>query len=519
MNGERNAVPPKAEPNAIELLDKLDDQQREVAQHQHGALCVLAGAGTGKTRAITYRIAYGVRSGQVDPENVLALTFTQKAAAEMKTRLESLGVGQVSARTFHSAALAQVRYFWPQVMGGTMPDLTGLKATLVTAAGVRLGLNLGKAQVRALAGEIEWAKVSLVEPSHYATAARAAGREAVADLSTERVAELLDAYEDAKTAAQQLDFEDILLLCAGMMDEREDVARAIRNQYRYFVVDEYQDVSPLQNYLLMSWLGRRRDLAVVGDAAQTIYSFAGATPEYLTEFTRTYPEAKVVKLIRDYRSTPQIVNLANQVLAQAKGADGQPLGGTVRLVSQREAGPAVSWFVAPDDETEAKEIARRIQELLTEGLKPSQIAVLFRTNAQAALFRVALGAKQIPFVVKDRVMQLANPHEDSGTQIEDDEPGGVTLASLHSAKGLEWEVVFLAGASEGLLPISLAKTGAAIEEERRLCYVGVTRARSRLIVSFARGRREGGSQERQLCRFLVPSWPRHGETLRHSGRH
>ncbi|WP_298635268.1 ATP-dependent helicase [uncultured Mobiluncus sp.] len=516
MNAKRYAASPSAELSAAELLDELDEQQREVAQHQHGALCVLAGAGTGKTRAITYRIAYGVRSGQVDPENVLALTFTQKAAAEMKTRLEGLGVGQVWARTFHSAALAQVKHFWPQVMGGTMPTLTGLKATLVTAAGMRLGLNLGKAQ---LAGEIEWAKVSLVDPPHYAAAARAAGREAVADLSTERVAELLDAYEDAKIAAEQLDFEDILLLCAGMMDEREDVARTIRNQYRYFVVDEYQDVSPLQNYLLMSWLGRRRDLAVVGDAAQTIYSFAGATPEYLTEFTQTYPEAKVVELIRDYRSTPQIVNLANQVLSQAKGADGKPLGGTVRLVSQRESGPAVSWFAVPDDETEAKEIARRIQDLLTEGLKPSQIAVLFRTNAQAALFGVALGAKRIPFVIKDRVTNLAGGTADSGTDTGDDEPGGVTLASLHSAKGLEWEAVFLAGASEGLLPISLAKTAAAIEEERRLCYVGVTRARSRLIVSFAKARRDGAAQEREACRFLAPFWPRRSEMLRRSGRH
>ena len=519
MNTKPHAAPSGAELSAAELLDELDEQQREVAQHQHGALCVLAGAGTGKTRAITYRIAYGVRSGQVNPENVLALTFTQKAAAEMKTRLEGLGVGQVEARTFHSAALAQVRYFWPQVMGGTMPDLTGLKATLVTAAGTRLGMDLGKVQVRALAGEIEWAKVSLVDPPHYAAAARAAGREAVADVSTERVAQLLDAYEDVKIEAGQLDFEDILLLCAGMMDEREDVARAIRNQYRYFVVDEYQDVSPLQNYLLMSWLGRRRDLAVVGDAAQTIYSFAGATPEYLTEFTQTYPEAKVVELIRDYRSTPQIVNLANQVLAQAKGADGKPLGGTVRLVSQREAGQAVSWFAAPDDETEAKEIARRIQALLTEGLKPSQIAVLFRTNAQAALFGVALGAKRIPFVIKDRVTNLAGATAEGGTGTGDDEPGGVTLASLHSAKGLEWEVVFLAGASEGWLPISLAKTATAIEEERRLCYVGVTRARSRLIVSFAKARRDGAAQEREASRFLAPFWPRRSATLRRSSRH
>lgn len=516
LKGEETPEPSSRPPES--LLEDLDPQQLEVAQHQHGALCVLAGAGTGKTRAITYRIAYGVLSGQVDADNILALTFTQKAAAEMKTRLQGLGVGHVQARTFHSAALAQLRHFWPQVLGGVMPSLTEHKATLLTAAGARMGLSLGKAQVRELAGEIEWAKVSLVDPEHYALAARAAGHEGVAELLPERVGELLEAYESAKVEANQLDFEDVLLLCAGMIEDREDVARAIRKQYRHFVVDEYQDVSPLQNYLLMSWLGRRRDLAVVGDAAQTIYSFAGASPGYLTDFSRTYPEAKVVELVRDYRSTPQVVALANQVLAGAKGTDGKPLGGTVRLVSQREDGADVSWFVAEDDETEAEEIARRIQDLVAGGMAPGQIAVLYRTNAQAAAFGVALGAKGLPYVVKDQLRGFSM-REDAGRDESESNAGAVTLASLHSAKGLEWDAVFLAGASEGLLPISLAKTAAEIEEERRLTYVGITRARQLLTVSFAKARRAGTPGTRKACRFLAPQWPRLENEAPRGGKH
>lgn len=493
--------------NPEALLEELDPSQREVATHQHGALCVLAGAGTGKTRAITYRIAYGVKTGEVDPANILALSFTQKAAGEMRTRLEALGVPGVETRTFHSAALAQARYFWPKVVGGKMLRIVSGKASLVTAAAARLGLDPSKAQVRDLAGEIEWMKVSLLTPEDYPAVARVSGRVGVANLPPERIADLADAYEDAKADAEALDFEDILLVCAGMLDEREDVARAVQARYQHFVVDEYQDVSPLQNYLLLRWLGKRRNLAVVGDAAQTIYSFAGATPSFLTDFTRGYPEAKVVELTRDYRSTPQIVDLANQLLAGAKGADGEPLGGTVKLVSQRENGAAVQWFMAEDDETEAREVARRAAALVGEGMSASDIAVLFRTNSQAALFGVELTRVGLRHVVKDQLRGGFEADSPAGGE-RGTRPDAVTLASLHSAKGLEWEAVFLVGASEGILPISLAVTPAQIEEERRLTYVGVTRARTLLTVSFAKAKRFGGAGDREACRFLAPFWSR-----------
>lgn len=489
------------------LLDKLDPSQREVAVHQQGALCVLAGAGTGKTRAVTYRIAYGVLTGAVDPQNILALSFTQKAAGEMRQRLEALGVRGVEARTFHSAALAQARFFWPQAVGGKFLRVISSKASLVSAAAARVGLDPSRAQVRDLAAEIEWSKVQLLTPAEYPHAATVSGRTGVANLSAQRIADLITAYEEAKTQAEALDFEDILLVCAGILDEREDIVRAVRARYQYFVVDEYQDVSPLQNYLLLRWLGKRQDLAVVGDAAQTIYSFAGASPVFLTEFTKSYPRAKVVELTRDYRSTPQVVGLANQVLASAKGIDGAPLGGTVKLVSQRDDGPQIEWFIAQDDETEAREVAKRARYLVNRGLLPRQIAVLFRTNAQAAIFGTELTRIGLPYIVKD---QLKGGFEVDKSRDEAESAQAITLASLHSAKGLEWEAVFLVGASEGILPISLSTTGEQIEEERRLTYVGITRARTYLTISYARGKREGGRTVREACRFLAPWWGRPG---------
>lgn len=507
---------------AATLLEQLNPAQREVVTHQHGALCVIAGAGTGKTRAITYRIAYGVFTGEVDPTNILALSFTQKAAGEMQERLRSLGVSGVVARTFHSAALAQTRYFWPKVLGGKMLRVQPQKATLIAAACARLGLEPNKAQVRDLAGEIEWAKVSLTPATDYARLARLAGREGIGGLTPERIADLADAYEQAKAEAGAIDFEDLLLLAAGMIDEREDVARVIRNQYRYFVVDEYQDVSPLQNYLLQRWLGRRRDLAVVGDAAQTIYSFAGASPSFLTGFKHSYPEAKVVELVRDYRSTPQVVALANQVLSGARAASGGSLEGALTLVSQREDGPEVEWFVGQDDETEAHEVARRIAKLVRQGVPAGEIAILFRTNTQAALFGAQLSAQGLKYTVKD---QLASGFEpDTATKKTAQDPAqpsdAVTLASLHSAKGLEWEAVFLVGASEGLLPIRLSTTPAQLEEERRLTYVGITRAKTLLTVSYAKAKRPGLAPTRQACRFLQPFWGHpNAEAKRREGRH
>ncbi|WP_371174410.1 ATP-dependent helicase [Buchananella felis] len=566
--------------DAQALLEALDPDQREVATHLRGPLCVLAGAGTGKTRAITYRIAYGVATGEYLPASVLALSFTSRAAGEMRSRLGTLGVSKVQARTFHSAALRQLTHFWSSAVGGQRPPLQEHKAPLVAAAAARMGLATDKTTVRDLASEVEWAKVSLVGPQDYADALRAAGREAPAGLEPGRVAQLLELYEIAKHERNVLDFEDVLLVLKGILLEREDIVRAVRNQYSVFVVDEYQDVSPLQQSLLDSWLGERRDICVVGDVAQTIYSFTGASPRYLTGFARRYPGARTIQLVRDYRSTPQVVSLANTVLEKA-GA-GARLPGAVKLVAQRPSSVPVEFEVYSDDAAEASGIAAQVADLASKGVPLSEIAILYRTNGQSQAFEDALSAAGIGYVMHGGVRFFARPevreamlllrsnansatealptavrevltslgwseqppaargavrerweslraldelaatlHEERGldlpafvAELEERAASqhaptveGVTLASLHAAKGLEWDAVFLAGLSDGLLPISLAELPESIEEERRLLYVGITRAREHLRLSYARARHSGGRGSRKPSRFLNGIWP------------
>jgi DNA helicase-2/ATP-dependent DNA helicase PcrA len=565
---------------AEELLEALDPDQREVASTLTGPLCVLAGAGTGKTRAITYRIAHGVLIGRYDPRRVLAVTFTARAAGEMRSRLRDLGVGAVQARTFHAAALRQLSYFWPQAIGGSVPRIAEHKAPLIGEAAGRLGLSVDRIAIRDLAAEVEWAKVSMITPDDYVRAAAAAGRTETAGHDLTTVSRLLSVYEEAKSERGVIDFEDVLLLTVGILAEREDVAAQVRTQYRHFVIDEYQDVSPLQQRLLDLWLGDRDEICVVGDVSQTIYSFTGASPRYLTDFRRRYPEAGVVRLVRDYRSTPQVVRLANDVLARAGRHRN---AAAVELVAGRPSGRPVAFEVYDDDEAEARGVATRIAALQREGVSASEIAVLYRTNAQSQTIEQALASAGIGYLVRggerffsrseirDAMVLLrgaARAQMDgtmpehvravlSGAGWQPEAPAargatrerweslnalvqladelartrgadmqgfveelleraaaqhaptvdGVTLASLHAAKGLEWDAVFLVGVSEGLLPISLADGEDAIAEERRLLYVGVTRAREHLHLSFARSRTSGGRGNRRRSRFLEGIWP------------
>ena len=561
--------------NPEELLDALDPDQRAVATQVAGPLAVLAGAGTGKTRAITYRIAYGATVGAFDPSNVLAVTFTQRAAFEMRHRLSQLGVPKAQARTFHSAALRQLRHFWPTVVGGPLPDVVPHKASLVAAAAARLGIAFDRTNVRDIAAEVEWAKVSMIDAAHYASRVERLGRDVPAGLDALDMARLLDVYEDAKNERGVIDFEDILIYLCGMLQERADVASIVRKQYRSFVVDEFQDVNLLQARLLDLWLGGRHDVCVVGDVAQTIYSFTGASPVYLTGFGRKHPGARIVELTRDYRSTPQIVTLANDVLARATQRDG-----TVRLSSQRDGGAHVGYCTYEDDHAEAEGVAVQIADLIAGGTQPHNIAVLMRTNGQSQAFEEALGARGIPvavaggkpFFARDDVrtaisrLRAAATASEEGTvgevvrevlsgvgwspeapsaqagserwsnmnaivgwaddsqaptlaafvaelderiayQVEPDKEG-VELATIHAAKGLEWDAVFLVGLSEGLLPISYAKTPEAREEERRLLYVAVTRARDLLTLSWARSRGADGRGKRKRSRLLDGIWPK-----------
>ncbi|WP_238431757.1 ATP-dependent DNA helicase UvrD2 [Streptomyces cavernae] len=572
---------PRVPDTADAVLDGLDPEQREVATALHGPVCVLAGAGTGKTRAITHRIAYGVRAGILQPSSVLAVTFTARAAGEMRGRLRQLGAVGVQARTFHSAALRQLQYFWPKAVGGSLPRLVDRKIPLVADAAAAYGIRLDRGELRDVTAEIEWSKVTRTVPADYAAAAAKAGREAPRDPF--EIAQLYATYENLKRERAVIDFEDVLLLTVGILQDRHDIADQVRSQYQHFVVDEYQDVSPLQQRLLELWLGDRDSLCVVGDASQTIYSFTGATPDHLLDFRVRHPGATVVKLVRDYRSTPQVVHLANGLLAQARG---RAADHRLELVSQRAAGPEPAYAEYADEPAEAEGAARRIRDLIGSGVPASEIAVLFRTNAQSENYEQALADVGVPYQLRgaerffdrpevrkagtalraaarfggndvrlDDTVDLpsqvrdvlsgegwtSEPPAGSGAVRErweslaalvhlaqdfaavrpeatladlvaelDERAGaqhaptvqGVTLASLHSAKGLEWDVVFLVGVSEGMMPITYAKTDEQIEEERRLLYVGVTRAREHLCVSWSLSRSPGGRPTRVPSRFL-----------------
>jgi DNA helicase-2/ATP-dependent DNA helicase PcrA len=565
------------------LLDALDPEQREVAVTLRGPVRVLAGAGTGKTRAITHRIAYGVHSGLYVPTEVLAVTFTTRAAGEMRGRLRGLGVAGVQARTFHSAALRQLRYFWPHAYGTELPSLIESKIPLVVAAARRLRLNTDQALLRDLASEIEWAKVSNVRPDDY-VAAGAAARRSVAGADPEVVGRVLDAYEEAKRERGQIDMEDILLLTAGMLAEHEQVAAQVRRQYKWFVVDEFQDVSPLQSALLDLWLGGRHELCVVGDPAQTIYSFAGADAGYLRDFAARHPGTASVELVRNYRSTPEVVGAANTLL------DGSA-SRTVQLKAQRPSGPSVTYEGHPDEVAEAAAVAQRIAVLRKNGRPMSEVAVLFRINAQSEPYEEALADAGIPYLVRgagrfferaevrEAVTRLRGAARGGATPADGDtwvdlvrdvlagmgwtptppeargqtrdrweswqalvsqaeafaaeQAGregadlggfvddldrraaeqhapvaeGVTLATFHAAKGLEWDSVFLVGLQDGTLPITYAQSDAAIEEERRLLYVGMTRARLDLALSWAAARNPGQAARRKPSRFLDPLLP------------
>ena len=335
------------------LLAGLDPEQRDVALAGRGPVCVLAGAGTGKTRAITHRIAYAAAAGTVNPAHVLALTFTVRAAGELRGRLRQLGpemgpemgTAQVRASTFHAAALRQLTYFWPRVVGGRPPQLVDSKAGLVREAAKRVRVRLGNAEGAAsgtladAAAEIEWAKAAQIRPDGYPAAAAAAGRAPVA--GADNLAAVYAAYEELRRERHLIDFESVLELTAAIMIDSREAADQVRDTFRHFVVDEYQDVNPLQKLLLDAWLGDRDDLCVVGDPHQVIYSFTGATPSYLTGFTAEFPGATVVRLVRDYRSTPQVVAVANHLMRSASAAPARPAGRAAA------AGPAPGTHPVP----------------------------------------------------------------------------------------------------------------------------------------------------------------------------
>lgn len=551
-------------------LAGLDPDQRRVATTFGAPVAVIAGAGTGKTRALTHRIAYGVASGVYSANSVLALTFTTRAAGELRTRLHGLGLPAIQARTFHSAALRQAQFFWPRAYGTQLPQVSDERAALMAAAARTLRLAVEGAQLRDLLTEVSWAKVTNVTAGEYASVAEGAGRD-VSGFTPVQVGQFLGAYERVKASRGVIDFDDILLCTVALLSERTDIAEEVRATYQHLLVDEYQDVSPLQQTLLDLWWGRGREHCVVGDPAQTIHSFAGASAEFLVGFADRHPDATLIRLVRDYRSTPEIVTMANRAAASTRI-------GAVELAAVTDHGPAPRILAWDSEAAEAAGVVAWLLERHEAGIRWRDLAVLYRVHAQSPLFEAALAEAEIPFTVRGSegfyqrgevrqaitgLSALAQraPHtgavaacrqvlielgwtpqapsgqgrvrerweswsavlalaEDLAAEDPDvdiakvaaelarrsaDEhplsPDGVTLSTLHAAKGLEWVGVALVGLQEGTLPLSLASTPTQLGEEARLFYVGITRAERELLLSWSRSR-HGGSGSRQRSRFL-----------------
>ncbi|CAB4788692.1 unannotated protein [freshwater metagenome] len=536
-----------SEPNEIraeEILSALDSEQREVALAVRGPVCVIAGAGTGKTRAITHRIAYASAIGVMNPQKVLALTFTARAAGEMRTRLRALGFPTVAARTIHSAALKQLLYFWPGVFGGRTPNLLTTKTGFITEAIDRAGLtgtiaSTSRELLRDVASEIEWAKVSMIAPSDYMEEAK--GRSERNRINSGQIAQVFDAYQTLMRQEHTVDFEDVLLLTTAMLEQEREVRERVHDQYRYFTIDEYQDISPLQQRLINAWLGNREEICVVGDPAQTIYSFAGASPVFLNNFTKRFPEAQVIRLTTGYRSTPEIIFTANSILRSGE------MGQEIVALNAHGERPVVTEY--KDEASEVAGVISEIKKLTSQGVAASDIAVLARTNSQLNALAKGCIAQGIAYQLRDNerffdrsdvrdflkgvrqasvipaegmywldeLRALSQPFitsavtdgvtallhlareldadssfspktlrtylrevEDRAEQNNPPVMPVTTLATLHAAKGLEWEQVFLVGVNEGTLPTH----DSVADEERRLFYVGITRAKRHLALSY-----------------------------------
>ncbi|MFZ4116989.1 MAG: ATP-dependent helicase [Rhodoluna sp.] len=549
---------------AEDILNALDEEQREAAQSLLGPTVILAGAGTGKTRTITHRIAYGILRGDFSENRVMALTYTNRAAGELRARLRSLGVHSVNAKTFHAAALSQLEYFWRDFFGVEAPRVLESKSRAIGTAAETLKIRLDANTIRDIAAEIEWRKYSMLSLEQYLD--QITSRPVITGLAPIKSYEIQVAYEDAKVKAKQIDWEDVLMLCTGMLKAEPRALAHVHSQYRFFTVDEYQDISKLQQELLDTWLGDRSDLCVVGDPNQTIYSFSGSSASFLETFDSRYPGANVISLTKNYRSTPEIISVANRVRGNQKF---EPL----EAIRPRGIEPEVLEFATKEQECDW--VASRIKDLLSNGIKASQIAVLYRINAQSEQVENALSKAGVEYQVRGgqrffnrpEIMsavrmvraEAANPSNKelyetvsaiarslgwqsiapdvSGAALEKwealnslvqiaDELGSeatiktfaseleerqrsqheptresITLSTIHAAKGLEYKAVFIVGAIEGYLPISYAKTELQISEEQRLFYVGVTRAKDSLFITWA-NRDTAEDRPRTRSRYL-----------------
>ena len=522
--------------NPSEILAQLDDAQQAAVTNLKGPLAIIAGAGSGKTRTISHRIAYGIATGEYAESRVLALTYTNRAAAELRSRLRLLGAPLVQVRTFHAAALAQLQFFWPQLTESMAPKLVTQKASMVNEVLDGMSIRVSEQERLALQAEIEFLRYAMLDVDSYETLERPR-----LSLNAARFMDFFKRYEQFKQQKRIVDWEDAILLTCGLLRNETRMLSHVQQQYRYFTVDEYQDISPLQQSLLETWQGERDELCVVGDPRQTIYSFAGATSSYLTGFLNRFPDASIIELDRNYRSSMEIVELANKIAPEL------PLT-SVRQLSSKPKSVAFSSASA-----ESAAVASEIQ-VLSQTRPLSSISVLARTNSQLLPLEKELQKLGIESQVRGsgrffrrpdvmqanaairalRTMQTQEPLfvevskilsalgwssqpkkteswealnwfvevlDELGTptldeylrELDDWERSGhepqreaVTLATIHGTKGLEWESVFLVGVNQGIFPIGYAQSEAEKAEERRLFYVAITRAQSNLQVSYSK---------------------------------
>ena len=531
------------DPDAI--LATLNDEQRQAAQATDGPVVILAGAGTGKTRVISHRVAYAAATEAADPKRTLIVTFTEKAASEMRRRLYALGLPQVQASTFHAAARRQLAHFWPEIHGRPLPDVLESKLGVIVPLARQLPGGYRFTAAKDLADEIEWAKVRRQRPETYQP-------EREPPVPRDVFTKLWRNYERAKQQRNRIDFEDMLTLAVELYESDPQAIGLVQTRYAWFSVDEYQDTNRLQEDLVRLWMGDRRDLCVVGDPDQTIYSFTGASSEYLATFADRYADAHVVRLSQNYRSTPQVLSLANRLIPGRE------------LRAAATDGPMPELIPHADGDRELAAVVGAIRQQLANGVDATEIAILVRTNAQLVPFEAALTGAGIAFTVRGtrffarpdvraaravlqadatgrlsrvlinrwrselgfdeaspagpgaeardrhaalstllaiaRRLEVERPDAsvaDFGAELarrdaaEADAAGeGVTLSTLHRAKGLEWDAVFLPNLEEGTLPIRQSGSDPeALAEERRLLYVGITRARRHLMLSWSVGAR------------------------------
>ena len=567
-----------------QFLAGLNDQQRAAAQLVSGPVAIHAGAGTGKTRVITHRTAYAAGVAAMQPQTALLLTFTDKAATEMSQRLAGLGFPGVAAMTFHKAAWRQLRHFWPQIHGEQL-GVVDQPWRIVAPAIRQLPGHYRFTATKDVLDTISWitnsrlndsrlndSRLNESRPESMDLSQAAQDADRVLPLPADLMQRVFDHYTRSKSKQNVVDFDDMILRTTDLLRAHPDILQQVRARYRWFSVDEFQDTNPAQFELLRLWLGDRQDICVVGDPQQTIYSFTGATDRFLTRFSRWYESARTVDLTSNYRSSPQILALANRLIPAESG-----------LTAVGPAGPSPRIEEFPDGDAELAAIRQALRSWHDEGVAFQEMAVLVRLNEDIPPIESELTRAGVPFVVRGTaffqrreiraavrslagVPQDADPIEsvddllaDQFGYDPDDDPdtpaardrhaalgtlralvvasadqglpaviadleqraaaerthsdAGVTLATLHGAKGLEWDAVVLPGLEQGKLPVKQAQKSAdRVAEERRLLYVGITRARRHLLLT--RASRRPGSQGKpvsrppsQFLRELLPPVP------------